>query len=126
MTKAKLVKNTSTFPAKILSLGSLFLLPFLFSACNLYTCYLETGAQVYPPTQATDIELYLTTPDKAYLVIGTVTANGADDKSAINYLKKRVTEIGADAVILLKFDKMASYSPRVDISGVAVKFVGNQ
>ena len=119
------MKNTASFPSKILILGSLFLAPFLFPACNFYTCYLETGAQVHPPTQAEDVELYLTPPDRTYLVIGAVTANGTNEKNALSYLKKRVTEIGADAVILLKLDKMASYSPRVDISGVAVKFVGD-
>lgn len=120
------MKNTASFPSKILFIGSLFLISMMLPACNFYACYLETGAQVHPPTQAEDVELYLTPPDRTYLVIGAVTANGTNEKNALSYLRKRVTEIGADAVILLKFDKMASYSPRVDVSGVAVKFVGNQ
>jgi hypothetical protein len=116
---------TATFFYKILSLGFLISLSFLFSACDFYACYLETGAQIHPPTQKEEVELYLTTPDKTYLVIGAVTANGTSQEKALNYLKKRVTEIGADAVIQLKLDEMASYSPRINVSGVAVKFVKN-
>ncbi len=119
------MNNTPPLLSKILSLGFFISLPFLFSACNFYTCYLETGAQVHPPTQQEEVEFYLNAPDKTYLVIGAVAANGTSEKNALNYLKKRVTEIGADAVIQLKLDEMASYSPRINVSGVAVKFVGN-
>lgn len=117
------VKTPLRFPPQLLRLLLLGTLPLLFTACQFYACYLETGAEIYPPTEAENVQLYVAEPEQTYRVLGAVAADGIRQEDVLEYLQKRVTEIGADAVIQMKLDKMSSFSSRVSVSGVAVKFV---
>lgn len=98
-------------------------LTFLLNTCSYYACYLETGAQIYPPTDPENIQLFVAEPQQTYSVLGAVAADGVRQEDVLEYLKERVTEIGADAIIQLKLDKASSFSSRISVSGVAVKFV---
>lgn len=99
----------------------LLLVVFVLNSCAYYAIYLETGAKIYPPTDPAAIQFFVTDPDQAYTPIGAVAVDAINEKEALRKMRNRVVEVGADAVIRLELQHLASFTQRVSVSGVAVK-----
>lgn len=94
----------------------------LFVSCSIKTHYLQTGSKMYPVTEAKNILIYSRVPEKPYEVIGSVAVWAIGEKQALNALKKKAAEIGADAIIEITLDKISSPSRSTGINGTAIKF----
>lgn len=99
------------------------ILSVLCSACSITTHYIQSNAQKYSPTNPDNIKVYSNDIIlDNYIVIGSLaTLTQGDGESAIMELKKEASEIGADAIIALRLDKLNSISQGTEASGIAVK-----
>jgi hypothetical protein len=64
----------------------------------------KTGKGVYEPTNAADIEILTTKPDRAYVELATVTTTGhspSDEAKMHNALRDKTAPLGANAVIII-------------------------
>ncbi|KAB1157031.1 heavy metal-binding domain-containing protein [Flavobacterium luteum] len=95
---------------------------FVFVSCSIKTHYVQTGSKTYQPTEPTSILIYSRTPEKRFEVIGSVAVHASGQKHAIKVLKKKAAALGADAVIDINLDKIASYTQTCGINGTAIKF----
>lgn len=96
------------------------------SSCSVAHLLTYDGDTRYLPTDFENIEVYSTDQiDKTYTVIGEVIANveSLDDDAdkTVEYLKKKASELGADAIIKVKLTKMYSTFGRTGISGIQIK-----
>lgn len=83
----------------------------------------KTAKGYYEPTQADDIEILMTVPDRAYVELGTVTTSGwvaSDTAKMHNALRSKTAPLGADAVILT--DTGRDGSGYLWGNGVAIKY----
>jgi hypothetical protein len=94
----------------------------VFVSCSIKTHYVQTGSKTYPATEAAKILIYSKTPEKQFEVIGSVAVHASGQKHAIKVLKKKAAELGADAIIDINLDKIASYTQTCGINGTAIKF----
>ena len=95
----------------------------IFSGCAFSTHYIQNGGQKYPETNMNNIMVYTDEPANDYIVIGSIAADAPGDyNAALTKLRQEASEIGADAVIYVKLNKVSTYSARTGISGVAVKW----
>lgn len=98
------------------------LLLCLLSGCSISTHYLQSGASVFPETNAEAVNIYTGEIEEEYEVIGSIAVDVVGDgKAAEKFLKKKASKLGADAVMLVRLTKMNSPAQRTGISGVAVK-----
>jgi hypothetical protein len=103
---------------KIVLSSSLMFLSFL-SSCSHVTVT-KTGAGIFPPTNATMVEIRATIPDRKFEELGMVTVDAYGNASkAYNMIREKAAAVGADAVIL---QNQMPIPPRVLINGVAIKY----
>jgi|LakMenE18May11ns_1017448.scaffolds.fasta_scaffold9894063_3 hypothetical protein len=95
---------------------------FAFVSCSIKTHYVQTGSKTYPPTEPTNILIYSKNPERQYDIIGSVAIFAAGEKQAVKVLRKKASELGADAIIDITLDKISSPSQATGISGTAIKF----
>ncbi len=99
------------------------LIVFIFNSCSIATHYVQSGSTTYPVTKDSNILIYSNTCDKQFDIIGNVAVLAAlGDEQAVKVLKKKAAELGADAIIEVKLDKISSYNQSCGISGIAIKF----
>ena len=92
----------------------------LLSGC-FHAYYPQTGSKTYKPTQAEYIEIYTGEPGQEYVVMGSIAADViSNSDAALNHLKKRAAQIGADAVINVQVTSNLGCGG-TGVSGVAVK-----
>ena len=92
------------------------------SSCSFYSYYYQTGSSAQTKTSPDSIKIYSGDIDQDYIVIGSVAADVLGDADyVVKYLKKKTSEIGADAIIYVELTAINSSSQRIGISGVAVK-----
>lgn len=96
----------------------------LLSSC-FYAYYPQTGSKTYSPTKAEHIEIYSEVPGQEYIVMGSIATDviGNAD-AAVNHLKKKAAERGADAVIKVRVTTNSTCGG-TGVSGVAVKMKPN-
>lgn len=83
----------------------------------------KTAKGFYEPTNAGDIEILMTVPDRKYVELGTVSTTGwttGDTAKMHNALRAKTAPLGADAVILT--DTGRDYNGYLWGNGVAIKF----
>lgn len=99
------------------------LVSLTLTSCSISTFYAQNEAAQYTETNSETIKLYSHNSPQDYIVVGSmaIDVNGST-KTAEKFLKKKASQLGADAVIFCKLNKMNSFSSRTGISGVAVKF----
>lgn len=97
----------------------------LLTSC-FYSFYPQTGSNVYPETNPEDILIYSGDIKQEYYVIGSVAADALGDiDTVVKHLKKKASEVGADAIILVDLNKVGPSAGRTGVSGVAVKLKAN-
>lgn len=100
------------------------LLMTLLNSC-FYAYYPQTGSKTYSPTLAENIEIYSGVPEQEYVVMGSFAADVIGDAdAAVNHLKKKAAELGADAIIKVRMTTNSSCGG-TGVSGVAVKMKPN-
>ena len=100
---------------------ALILLSTLMTSCY-YSFYPQTGALIYPATNPEEIKIFTGNIEQDYVIIGSVTADVIGDADAVvKHLKKKASELGADAIIRVELNKISSETMRTGISGIAVK-----
>ena len=93
------------------------------NACSFHTHYLQTNSSLFPPTNPDQVEIYSHTPEREYIVIGSVAVDVfGNNLSAEKKLKKEVAKLGAHAVINTQLNSMSPAGSRTGLSGVAVRF----
>lgn len=96
------------------------------NACSFHTHYLQTNSTYFPATDPDQVEIYSHTPDREYIVIGSVAVDiFGNDQSAVKKLKKEVAKLGAHAVINTQLTRMTTAGSRSGLTGVAVRFPQN-
>ena len=105
-----------------------FILLIAISLSTLNSCYFafypQSGSYNHPVTNPELIKIYSGDIDQDYLIIGPVAADvigDADD--VVKYLKKKASELGADAIIKVDLTKMNSSSISTGISGIAIRLI---
>lgn len=100
----------------------LFVSSMILSNCSHYAYHYQTGSSSLSKTTPEEIKIYSGDIEQDYIVIGSVTADVLGDAdNVVKYLKKKTSELGADAIIKVDLTKINSFSQRTGISGVAVK-----
>jgi uncharacterized protein YbjQ (UPF0145 family) len=100
-----------------------FSILLMFASCSIKTHYIQTGSKTYPTTIAENILIFSGSPEKQFDVIGSVAVFApSGEEQAVRVLKKKAAELGADAIIEIKLDKISSVNQAAGISGTAVKF----
>ncbi|MBI2428726.1 MAG: hypothetical protein HYV29_08025 [Ignavibacteriales bacterium] len=90
-------------------------------SCTITTHYIQDGASAKTAVAAESVKIYTGDIAHDYDVIGSVAVDVAGDgKKAALKLKEKAGSIGANAVIMTKLTKLASYGGRTGLSGVAV------
>lgn len=103
---------------QVIAISSILLL----SSCKFYTVYYQDTTE-YPVTIKESIEIYAGDVDRPYNVIGAVAVDiPGSSKMALNYLKKKAAQDGADAIIFTEVTSVNSFSGRIGLSGVAIKY----
>lgn len=91
------------------------------SSCSYYAYY-QTGITSTTTTDPAAIKIYSGDIEQEYFVLGSVGADVfGDGEAVVKYLKKKASELGADAIIHTRLTKVNSFSQRTGVSGVAVK-----
>ena len=108
----------------------LTLLGVLLTGCSVAHLHTDDTAQMYPPSNYENIEVYSTEQTgKSYIIIGEVVASvedfsDGDGSGSVKYLKKEASKLGADGIINLKLEiSEGILSNAVTSSGTAVKFI---
>lgn len=106
-------------------------LGLLFGCVILSGCVVvditKTAKGFYQPTNANDIEILKTRPDRKYVELGTVTVTGYDASSTAkmhNAIRSKAAPLGANAVYLTEegFTQGAFGAVNRWATGVAIKF----
>jgi hypothetical protein len=107
------------------------ILAVLFMFVGLVGCtnvdVTKTGKGIEKPTDPNNVEVLMTKPDKSYIELGTVTANGfdvSDTASMHNALRANAAPLGADAVIIISSGQIPGSfgSMKVWANAVAIKW----
>lgn len=94
-----------------------------FSGCSFYTYYHPTGSTSFAETNPDSIVLLAGDSDREYDVIASVAVDVAGGTiAASDYLKRKAAELGADAVIKIELKKLSTYTSRIGVSGIAIKY----
>ena len=107
----------------------LLVLGILLTGCSVAHLSTSESAQMYPPSNYDEIEVYSTDQTgRSYTVLGDVVASvedfsNGDGSSSVKYLKKEAAKLGADGIINLKLEiSDGVLTNAVTSSGTAVKF----
>lgn len=104
---------------------SLSLLCLLLAGCATVDVT-KTAKGFYDPTNASDVEILKTRPDKPFVELGTVTATGfAPSESAVmhNAIRDKSAALGATAVILTEEGIIpGGFGGRRWATGVAIRY----
>ena len=102
--------------------AEIIILPFMLLTSCLYTNYPQYGGYKFPKTNPEEIVIYSKDIDQSYEIIGSIgTDVDGDSEDAIVELKKKAAKLGADAIIHVKLNNAAKFSPQTEISGIAIK-----
>lgn len=91
----------------------------------------KTSDQVYPPTDAKDVEFLRVTPYRAYEQLATFEVSGFDQSQTVtmhNAMRIRAATLGADAVILTSESVVPSSMGGHDLvgTGIAIRYTAPQ
>jgi hypothetical protein len=86
----------------------------------------KTAKGFYDPTNANDVEILRTRPEKPYVELGTVTASGfspSDSAKMHNAIRDKSAPLGANAVILVEEGLLpGGFGPKRWATGVAIRY----
>ena len=99
-------------------------LTIFFGCARIRTDFAPLDATVMPTTSNTGIQLTTGDLDRSYKELGVIFVKGRHVKygKIMEELQSKAKELGADAVIKIKFAKRYRYSHRPYCRGVAVVF----
>lgn len=94
----------------------------MLSSCTYYTYYVPEGSSLHSGPKAETIKIYSGDIDANYTEIAVVAIIGPDNGDAVvNTLKRKVSKLGANAIIHAKLTKLNALPISTGISGVAVR-----
>jgi hypothetical protein len=105
---------------KIVFLSSLIL---FLNSCTISAYYIQEDFSTYSQTIPSEVKIITTDVDEDYKVIGSIAvAADGNNKRIKLFLQEKAADLGADAVIFVRLNKMTSSDSYIGLSGVAIKF----
>jgi hypothetical protein len=108
---------------KHIKLSALLFCAIVFASCSITTHYIQDGSNPFPASSPEKIKIYSGDVTQPYTVIGSVAVlSPGDGEKALDAFKDEAASIGADAVIWVKLEKLASNTQNTGLSGTAIRF----
>ena len=90
------------------------------SSC-MFRYHPTTVGRTFSPVEPEQIKLYAGDIADDYQVVGVVCATATGIDFATQHLVKKAAALGANAIINVELDKIASFTTATGISGVAIR-----